>query len=334
MQALKAWWKAYGYVLSLLLAAALGTLLPGPGSKGGVLHLDIITLLGVMLVFFLHGAGMSVQALRHGAMQWRLHVFVQGTTFILFPLVGAIVFWLGRNVLPLDIRLGFFYLCALPSTMTSSVALTAMAGGNLPAAVFNATLSGLLAMPLTPLLMSLVVNVSGQSMSFVDALLKVCVWLLLPLMAGLFCHRWLGAFLHRHKPRVGQIDRAVILMIVYAAFCDSALSGAWSSHSLDSMAMLLLMVLGLIALAYGLIGLFARRLGFGLSDEVVAVFCGGQKSLANGMPMANVMLAGHPGLGVIVLPMILYHQIQLLLGSVLVHRFNRRKAQDLARPEA
>jgi sodium/bile acid cotransporter 7 len=312
-----------GYMLALLAAAALGNLLPGPGGKHGFLHLKEVTSYGVMLVFFLHGAGMSAQALRRGAMQWRLHLLVQAITFVAFPLVGALVFWLGREALPLDLRLGFFYLCALPSTMTSSVALTAMAGGNLAAAVFNATLSGLLAMLVTPALMSLVISLSGPAMALGDSVLKVLGTLLLPLLAGQALHRWLAPWLARRKKAVGWLDRTVIVLIVYASFCDSSASGAWSSYPLASMLFLFALVALLLLLAVSLIVALARWRGVPRPDEITLLFCGGQKSLANGMPMANVMLAGHPGLGVIVLPMIIYHQLQLLLGSVLVQRYLR-----------
>lgn len=319
--------QRHGYMLSLLGAAVLGTWLPGPGARDGFLHLREVTLLGVMLVFFLHGAGISPEALRRGALQWRLHLFVQGTTFLAFPLLGGLVFWLSAPWLPLDLRLGFFYLCALPSTMTSSVALTAMAGGNLAAAVFNATLSGLLAMVFTPALMSLVVGLSGQQMPLLDAVLKVCATLLLPLLLGQALQRWLEPFIRRHKKRVSLIDRAVIVLIVYASFCESSQSGAWASYPLASMGLLFALVAALLALSVWAIRRAARWRDLPQSDEIVAVFCGGQKSLANGMPMANVMLASHPGLGVIVLPMIVYHQLQLLLGSVLAQRYRTPAAK-------
>jgi solute carrier family 10 (sodium/bile acid cotransporter), member 7 len=319
--------QRHGYMLSLLGAALLGTLLPGPGARDGFLHLREVTLLGVMLVFFLHGAGMSPEALRRGALQWRLHLFVQGTTFLAFPLVGGLVFWLSASWLPLDLRLGFFYLCALPSTMTSSVALTAMAGGNLAAAVFNATLSGLLAMVVTPSLMSLLVGLSGQQMSWLDAVLKVCSTLLLPLLVGQALHRWLEPWIRRHKARVSLVDRGVIVLIVYASFCESSRSGAWASYPPASMALLFALVAALLAFSFWAIRQVARWRGLSRQDEIVALFCAGQKSLANGMPMANVMLASHPGLGVIVLPMIVYHQLQLLLGSVLAQRYRATSAK-------
>jgi solute carrier family 10 (sodium/bile acid cotransporter), member 7 len=327
MKNLLAFAHRHGYMLALLAAAVLGSLLPGPGARDGFLHLKEVTLLGVMLVFFLHGAGMSHEALRRGALQWRLHLFVQGTTFLVFPLVGGLVFWLCEPWLPLDLRLGFFYLCALPSTMTSSVALTAMAGGNLAAAVFNATLSGLLAMVFTPALMGLVVGLSGQQMPLLDAVLKVCATLLLPLLLGQTLHRWLEPWMRRHKKGVSLLDRGVIVLIVYASFCDSSQSGAWASYPMASMALLFALVAALLALSVWAIRLAARWRGLPRQDEVVAVFCGGQKSLANGMPMANVMLASHPGLGVIVLPMIVYHQLQLLWGSVLAQRYRAPAAK-------
>ncbi len=172
--------KRHGYMLSLVAAAVLGLLWPEPGSKGGVLHLDRITQLGVMLVFFLHGANLAPKNLRQGVTNWRLHVFVQASTYIFFPAIGALIFFSARDLLPTDLLLGVFYLCALPSTITSSVAMTALARGNIAGAIFNATLSGLIGMLVTPALMSIVVSTTGKSLPLLPAILGVMTTLLLP----------------------------------------------------------------------------------------------------------------------------------------------------------
>lgn len=316
--------RRHGYMLTLVAAAIAGLVFPEPGSKGGVLHLDTVTQFGVMLVFFLHGANLAPKNLRQGIANWRLHLFVQGTTYALFPLIGALLFFGGRDLLPTDLLLGLFYLCALPSTITSSVAMTALAHGNIAGAIFNATLSGLLGMLITPVLMSLVMNTAGHSLPLLPSILGVMKTLLLPFACGQLLRPLLVDLLLRWKSVVTLLDRAVIVLIVHASFCESSKAEVWSSYPLASMLLLFaITALLLVAVLYATTQL-ARQLRFSTADEIAAVFCGSKKSLANGMPMASVLLAGHPGLGVLVLPMMIYHQLQLLVCSVLAQRYAAR----------
>jgi sodium/bile acid cotransporter 7 len=316
--------KQHGYMACIVGAAILGLLAPGPGSSGGVLHLGAVTKVGIMLVFFLHGASLSPASLKAGVSHWRLHVFVQAATFVLFPLIGAAIYLAGRSYLPTDMLLGLFYLCALPSTISSSVAMTALARGNLPGAIFNATISGLVGMVVTPLLMSAVMAHSGHSISLGAAIADVMWQLMAPFAAGQLLRRPLHAWLQRTKKALSLLDRGVIVLIVHASFCDSQQAGVWSGYPLPSLLLLLLMTAALLALVLGFTTWLARRLGFTTEDEIAAVFCGSKKSLANGMPMANAMFAGAPGMGIFVLPMIVYHQLQLLVCSVLAQRYASR----------
>jgi sodium/bile acid cotransporter 7 len=67
----------------------------------------------------------------------------------------------------------------------------------------------------------------------------------------------------------------------------------------------------------------SRRLGFSREDEITIVFCGSKKSLSSGIPMAKVFFA--PGaLGMVILPLMLFHQIQLMVCAVLAAQWARR----------
>jgi len=316
--------KRHGYMLSLVAAAILGLMFPEPGSKGGVLHLEHVTQFGVMLVFFLHGANLAPKNLRQGVANWRLHLFVQLSTYLLFPTIGLLLFFGGQNVLPTDLLLGLFYLCALPSTITSSVAMTALARGNIAGAIFNATLSGLIGMVITPALVSLVVSTTGQSLPLLPSILGVMYTLLLPFAIGQLLRPLLVNFLHRYKTLVTLMDRTVIVLIVHTSFCESSKANVWSSYPLLSMVALFAITAVLLLVVLAVTTRLARALNFSREDEIAAVFCGSKKSLANGMPMANVLLAGHASLGVLVLPMMIYHQLQLVVCSVLAQRYAAR----------
>src|SRR4051812_13239754 len=219
-------WFLLGMGVSVLLA----WLLPEPGAKGGSLHPELLNKLGVSLIFFLHGLSLSLAALGAGARNWRLHLLVQTCTFLLCPLLGLLLLaGVGRH-LSVDLRTGLFFLCALPSTVSSSVALTASAKGNVPAAVFNATLSSLLGVLLTPLWLSLVLGAAGRGLPIFGVILDLLEWLVLPLFIGQLLRPLLGRFATRHKARISVFDRLTILLLVYTSFCDSVQDGVWRSN--------------------------------------------------------------------------------------------------------
>lgn len=310
-----------GFILAMTLAVIAGLVLPEWGAKGGPLRLDVVTSIGIGLVFFLHGANLSPAAVRAGAANWRLHLFVHSSTFVLFPAIGFAVFFLTGGVLPEEVRLGFFFLCALPSTITTSVAMTAMGRGNVAGAIFDATLSGLLGMVLTPVLVSLVVSASSGHLPLGPAILDVMMKLLLPFAAGQLLRPLIGSVIARHRKWVSTTDRAVVLLIVYAAFCESTMAGLWTQYDPALIAGIVLMTGALLGVVLSLSVFTARWLKFPREDEVAAVFCGSKKSLANGAPIAAVLFAGHPAMGMLMLPVMIYHQLQLIVCTVMARRY-------------
>lgn len=314
-----------GFVLIMLAAIAVALAAPELGTGDGPLHLGLVTSLGVALVFFLHGAALSRDKLVAGAKHWRLHTFVQVFTYVVFPLIGAALMFGLRDQLPADLLLGVFFLCALPSTVSSSVAMTSMARGNVPGAIFNATISGLIGMALTPLLMGLVISASGASMPLGKALTGVALQLLLPFALGQLARPVIGAWLGRHKAITSKIDRGVIVLIVYSSFCDATAEGLWHQYSWQTIAAVMGLAAVLLFAILATTTFVARRLGFAIEDEITAVFCGSKKSLANGIPMAKILFAGHPALGLLVLPLMVYHQLQLIVCSVMASRYANRE---------
>jgi sodium/bile acid cotransporter 7 len=308
------------FLIGMGVAVALAWLVPDPGAKGGALHPELVNKLGVSLIFFLHGLTLSFAAMAAGARNWRLHALVQLCTFVLFPVLGLLLIsglgsWLGS-----DLRTGLFFLCALPSTVSSSVALTATARGNVPGAVFNATLSSLLGVVLTPLWLGVMLGAAGHSLPLGRVVLDLVLWLVLPLLIGQALRPLFGALATRHKARIGVLDRLTILLLVYTSFCDSVKAGVWRA----GLAPLLISSLGslvLLALAMLFVTAVSRALGFSLPDRIAALFCGSKKTLASGVPMARLIFGAHPGLGLILLPIMIYHPLQLVVGGWLAGRF-------------
>jgi sodium/bile acid cotransporter 7 len=322
--------KIDGFVLAMLAAVVVAIVAPGLGASEGPLHLSVVTGLGVSLVFFLHGAALAPQALKAGAANWRLHLLIHGATFLLFPALGLAIFLAAGGVLPSEARLGIFFLCALSSTISSSVAMTALARGNVAGAVFNATLSGLIGMLITPFLVGLVTVGTSAHIALGPAVLDIALKLLAPFLVGQLARPLIGGLIARRKPWVAKLDRSVIVLIVYNAFCDSTLAGVWSRYDPLLIAGIALLMGGLVAGVIASIIWAARALRFSREDEAAAVFCGGTKSLANGAPIAAVLFAGHPALGMILLPLMIYHQLQLIACSMLARRYAERADQKQA----
>jgi solute carrier family 10 (sodium/bile acid cotransporter), member 7 len=310
------------FLLGMVVATGLAWIFPDPGAKGGSLHPELVNKLGVSLIFFLHGLTLSFAALSAGTRNVRLHLLVQLSTFFVFPLLGLLLLAVVGPSTDPALRTGLFFLCALPSTVSSSIALTATAQGNVPAAVFNATLSSLLGVLLTPLWLGIVLGASGQALPLGSVVLDLVLWLVLPLGLGQLFRPWLGAFATRHKKRIGVIDRLTILLLVYTSFCDSVKAGVWSSGA-ESLIVASVASVVLLAVVMAFTWFTSGALGFSLPDRVAALFCGSKKTLASGVPMARLIFEAHPALGMILLPIMLYHPLQLVVGGWLAGRFAR-----------
>lgn len=313
----------FWFLGGMISAVALATVSPELGRSGGPLHADLVTDAGIFAVFLLHGIGLSPERLRAGAARWRLHLFIQTFTFVVFPLLGLALRAAVGARLPPALLIGFLYLCFLPSTITSSVAMTAIARGNVVGALFNATLSSLLGVLLTPLLVGAALGASGE-ISLSRAMTKVGTLLVLPLVVGQLLHPVAGALLLRHHRVVGLFDRFVVLAVVYVSFCDSVRGGLWSRFGAGTLALTAVVAALLLGIVLLLTWRTARLLRFEVEDEIAAVFCGSKKALATGVPMAKALFGAHSGLGLIVLPIMLYHQLQLFVCTVLAHRYASR----------
>lgn len=302
---------------------ALAAVFPARGVFGEAL--SWIGTIGIAGLFFSHGAALSPQAVRRGAGHWRLQLAILAMTFAVFPLVVTPISWLAPSVLPAALATGFLYLGALPSAVTSSIAFTAIARGNVPAAICAAAASNVFGMMATPFVfMLLAQSTGGAGLDVTHALIHIVLQLLAPFALGQALRPWLGAFMARHERAAARYDRAIILLIVYTAFSEFVASGYWRDTPLFALLAALLLCAMLLALMISLAVVFARSLGFSRGDEAALVFCGSKKSLASGLPMANVLFAGQPGLGLIILPIMIYNQTQIIVGAFISRRYERR----------
>lgn len=318
------------FTLLLLVVIALAALLPAHGAMAE--YLGTVGQFAVGLLFFIHGAALSRDAVVAGATHWRLHILIFAITFVCFPLVVFPISGLAPAWIPPELALGFLYLGALPSAVSSSIAFTAMAGGNVPAAVCSAAASNVFGMMMTPFLLMVLAQTSGgDAFAVGNALQDIFLQLLLPFAAGQLIRPWVAAFMDRNKSLSARYDQAVILLIVYTAFSKSVASGLWQDLPASAIGLAIGLCAALLATMIGVAVILSRVMGFSLADETAAVFCGSKKSLASGLPMANVLFAGNPALGMIVLPIMVYNQIQILVGAVLAKAYAKRMTPPAAR---
>ncbi|MDO7846039.1 bile acid:sodium symporter family protein [Hymenobacter sp. M29] len=318
------------FLLALLGVVALAYFQPGLGSKASPVPWHTITTVGVALVFFFYGLKMSVEKLRAGMRNWRLHVLVQGATFVLFPALALLVRpFFGSESGDL-LWQSIFFLCALPSTVSTSVVMVSIAGGNLPAAIFNASLSSLLGILLTPLLTSLFLH-TGTGGGQLWGLATQLLWqVVLPVGAGVLLHSRFSAFVEQRKAGLRVFDQITILLIVFTAFCDSFAEGIFSRFGVADIVKLGAGMVALYLVAFGTIWGLSRALHFPRADQMVAVFCGSKKSLVHGSVMASLLFPASAATGLLLLPLMLYHALQIILASSMAQYLGRQTAAEPA----
>ncbi len=310
------------FTLALLGAVLLAAFLPASGRAAAVL--DVVADLAIAALFFLHGARLPRAAVVGAIKHWRLHLFALAVTFGLFPALGLFGGLFLPGAIGQPLYTGVLYLCILSSTVQTSITLTSIAGGNVAAAVSAATLSNVLGMFLTPVLAGIFLATEGGGMSL-SGLGSVLLQLLLPFVLGQALQPWIGTWVSARRKLFSYTDRGSVVLVVYLAFSRAVIAGVWRQLSPMSFAILLATIVVLLAIVLSVIRVAARLLGFNRADEATLVFCGSQKSLVSGIPIANVLFTGAEA-GIIVLPLMIYHQLQLLTGAVLARGYARANA--------
>ena len=310
------------YMTMLLFGVVLAaSFFPCAGSVA--IGFNALTTAMIALLFFMHGAKLSRAAVIAGLTHWRLHCAILLFTFAVFPILGLILKPMLAWLVTPALYLGILFLCVLPSTVQSSIAFTSVARGNVAAAVCSASASNLIGIFLTPFLVSLLLTASTAGHSSFDAILKIVYQLLLPFIAGQIARPLILAWQERHKEVLKMIDQSSILLVVYVAFSEAVVQGLWRQVPMKMLFGLVLISAIMLVLIMGLTIIYSRRFGFSTEDEIVLLFCGSKKSLASGVPMAKVLFASHM-LGGVLLPLMIFHQLQLMVCAVVAQRYAAR----------
>jgi solute carrier family 10 (sodium/bile acid cotransporter), member 7 len=317
-----------GFILMLIAMIVLAKLWPHIGAKDSVIPLSHIANVGVSVIFFFYGLRLSPQKLLVGISNWRLHLLIHSTTFLLFPLIVLAVRFIVGNNIDETIMLGVFFVACLPSTVSSAVVMVSIAGGNIPAAIFNASLSMLIGVFLTPLWMGIYMGASTGNIDLVPIIIKLLLQVLLPVVAGIFLNSHWGSFAEKHRNRLRYFDQSIILLIVYTAFCESFAKKMFEGYSWE---FLLWLGAGMVALfysVYGIVYVICTVFRFNREDKITAQFCGSKKSLIHGTVMSKILFQHNPQMGIILLPIMMYHALQLITISIIAQWFARRKTEN------
>jgi solute carrier family 10 (sodium/bile acid cotransporter), member 7 len=326
------WIRTNGFILGLFVVVILAFLFPDPGSRNGWLHPDVVQNAGIALILFLQGLSMPLEQVRKGAGNWKLHVIIQAFTFLIFPLVGlaftAVVqrVWPGE---PLAVRDGFLYLCVLPSTVSTSVVLTAVAGGNTAAAILSAAFSNIVGVVLTPVLVGFLIHAAGKtgSNSIGPLLVQITMLTLIPFAGGVGLRSFIRQWVDANKKWVNRISNGIILFFVYSAFCDSVKEKIWQEYGLLLTAQILLGVITLFGTVSLLIYIASHLARLNRADAIACYFCSVKKTLAMGIPLAILIFGSRNDLSLILLPIMFYHPFQLFTNGLLANHWARNSPQ-------
>ncbi|MCX8738511.1 bile acid:sodium symporter [Gilliamella sp. B2824] len=311
------------FLLTLICVVITASFFPCEGQTKVVFQ--YLTTFAIGLLFFMHGAKLSLDAIITGIKNWRLHLFIFSTTFIIFPVLGIMMHFLVPTFLSQELYQGFVYLCVLPATVQSAIAFTSIARGNVAAAICSASASTLLGVFITPILVGLLMNTqSSGSMSMLDAISSIMLKLMLPFILGHLSRRFIGKWVDKYKSVISKTDRISILLVVYVAFSDAVANGIWSEISLLSLVQIIFYSIVLLTIVLLITTYGSRLFGFNKEDEITIVFCGSKKSLASGIPMASVIFPISV-MGIMILPLMIFHQVQLMICAVLAARYAKRK---------
>lgn len=311
-------------VLAIAIVVTIAYFFPQYGTGASAPVINKIIAIGIALIFFFYGLKLSPSKLKSGLSNWKLHVLIQCSTFILFPVLVLLLRPLIQNSEQEIIWLAFFFLAALPSTVSTSVVMVSLAKGNLPAAIFNSSISGIIGILITPLWIGLFVEDTQVTFDYSEIYISLVLQVLFPVFLGAFLQRFFGEFIMRHSKKLTLFDKSIILLIIYKSFAESFSENLFSSISILDIAAILAGVLLLFGFILLLVNFISKKLGFSIEDRITAQFCGTKKSLVHGTVFSKILFENMAAMGIILLPLMLFHISQIIIISIIASKYKER----------
>ncbi len=312
------------FVMAIIAVIAIAYFFPKYGSEESEIPIDLIGSIGISLIFFFYGLKLSGKQIITGLKNWRLHLLIQLSTFLIFPIIVIIFFPYIQQGSQETIWLSFLFLAALPSTVSSSVVMVSMAKGNIPAAIFNASISGLIGIVITPLWVGIFLQESGTDFDLGDIYLKLLIEILVPVILGLLLQKYWGSFAQMYSKQLSLFDKTIILLIIYKSFAESFEEGIFTIVGIWELAFVGIATSFLFFSVYYITGYLSRMLKFNKEDQITAQFCGTKKSLVHGTVFSKVLFPESIPTGIILLPLMIFHAFQILIISLIATRLANR----------
>ena len=314
------------FTILLFVMVILASILPVSGHAAEIF--SVITTAAIAVLFFLHGAKLSREAVMQGLTHWKLHGLVFAITFAVFPILGLLAKPILVPMLGQELYWGFLFMCFLPSTVQSSIAFTSVARGNVAAAVCSASFSNIIGMFITPIMVAFfILGQTSHGFDPTSSIIQITLLLLVPFILGQILRPYVFPHMQKRPKIVKVFDQFSILMVVYGAFSSAVVAGLWSQISMSTLMLLILACSVLLTLIMLLSLYIPKWLGFNAADQKTIFFCGSKKTLASGVPMAQILFIGQP-IGMIVLPIMIFHQIQLMVCGVIANYWSKQSEQD------
>ncbi len=314
------------FTILLFVMVILASILPVSGHAAEIF--SVITTAAIAVLFFLHGAKLSREAVMQGLTHWKLHGLVFAITFAVFPILGLLAKPILVPMLGQELYWGFLFMCFLPSTVQSSIAFTSVARGNVAAAVCSASFSNIIGMFITPIMVAFfILGQTSHGFDPTSSIIQITLLLLVPFILGQILRPYVFPHMQKRPKIVKVFDQGSILMVVYGAFSSAVVAGLWSQISMSTLMLLILACSVLLTLIMLLSLYIPKWLGFNAADQKTIFFCGSKKTLASGVPMAQILFIGQP-IGMIVLPIMIFHQIQLMVCGVIANYWSKQSEQD------
>lgn len=317
------------FIIAILISIGIAYLFPQLGATESPVNLNLLSSIGISLIFFFYGVSLDNSAIKNGLKNWKLHLSVQATTFLLFPLLIMPFYPLVENTDYQILWLSFLFMAALPSTVSSSVVMVSMAKGNLPAAIFNASISGILGIIITPLWLMPFAKQSNIDFDFTTIYLQLTTEIIIPLALGLLLRRFLSRFASKYKRQLDRFDKFIILMIIYKSFVQSFEDKIFSKLDIWNLSLTVIIVLALFFLIYSITGWISKLLKFNHADQITNQYCGTKKSLVHGAVFSEALFGQTNIVGILLLPLMFYHAFQIFIISIYATKEGRREVEQL-----
>ena len=309
----------------LVLMVLMGYLIPYRESYNAYFNLGTFIDWGIVIIFLLYGLKLNLREVLNDVKNWKLHLLVQMATFVLFPLLVMPFYKIAQGNEFYVLWLSIYFLACLPSTVSSSVVMVSIAKGNVPSAIFNASISGLIGIFATPMLMHpFMESNSGGAVDQVAIIQQLLLKVLLPIVLGLLLNPLCKKFIERYGKLIGKFDRLIILLIVYESFSTAFVNRIFGSVPPITFAIIAVAVVGMFFIVYYLLQWASHRLHFNREDTITTTFCGSKKSLVHGSLFMMVLGIPDDNKVMFLLPIMLYHSFQLFYVSWLANRIGNR----------